>query len=173
MLTTICFYITIGIIGLFGLALIVVSIASLVHNLRQNSRVKKYINEKQNKQPEHQYAKTPNKNYNKEHTKYTVNNDRPVVITQSGYDNQKVTIGYVPYNNSNLYVEQTVQANAGNKAEKPQKQVKNNNKVLSKYSRNNTHENKHGKFVPKYKIKNYNEYSKYNKYNHKLIFRAK
>ena len=170
---TICFYIFIGIIGLFGLAFTVVSIASLVHNLRQNSRVKKYINEEQEKQQEQKYNKAPSKYNKQEHKQYVVKDGRPVVITQSGCDNQKVTIGYVPYNNSNLYVEQTVQANAGNKAERPKKHVRNNNQVLSKHSRNNTNENKHGKFVPKYKIKNYNEYSKYNRYNHKFISRAK
>ena len=171
MLTTICFYITIGIIGLFGLALIVVSIASLVHNLRQNSRVKKYINEKQKKQPEHQYAKTLNKHNNQEHC--FVNSKYPLVVTQTqDHNSTNVVIGYTPSHKTQR-INQTVQANAGNKAEKQKKQVQNHNKVLSKYSRNNSHENKHGKFVPKYKIKNYNEYSKYNKYNHKLIFRAK
>jgi len=172
MLLTICFYIAVGVIGLFGLALVVVSVASLVHNLRRNNRVNKYINEAQKNTQGNNISKTQNKHNNQEHTKYIVNDGRPVVITQSGYDNQKVTIGYVPYH-STLHVNQTVQANTGNKAEKPQKQVKNNSKVLSKYSRNNSHENKHGKFVPKYKIKNYNEYTKYSKYNHKFIFHAK
>ena len=170
MLTTICFYIIIGLFGAFGLALLVASIASLVHNLRCNSRVKKYINEEQRKQPEQQHNKTQSKHHNK--TQYVSNNSHPIVITQSGNDNQRVTIGYVP-NGSTLHVSQTVQANAGNGADKPKKSVHNHNQVLSKYSRNNGHENKHGKIVPKYKIKNCNEYSKYSKNNHKFISRKK
>ena len=173
MLMTICFYIFIGIVGLFGLALAVVSIASLVHNLRQNSRVKKYINEEQEKQQEQKYNKAPSKYNKQEHKQYIVNDGRPVVITQSGYDNQKVTIGYVPYNNSNLYVDQAVQENAGNKAERPKKHVRNNNQVLSKSMRDRCYERKLCTHIPECKIKNYNEYSKYNKYNHKLVFRAK
>ena len=170
---TICFYVFIGIVGLFGLALAVVSIASLVHNLRQNSRVKKYINEEQEKQQEQKYNKAPSKYNKQEHKQYIVNDGRPIVITQSGYDNQKVTIGYVPYNNSNLYVDQTVQENAGNKAERPKKHVRNNNQVLSKYSRNNSHDTRWDTRIPKRKIKKYNEYSKYSRHNRKFISNEK
>ena len=166
MVTTICFYILTGILGLFGLALIVVSIASIVHSLRQNSRVKKYINEEQKKQPEQQHTKTQNK-YNNQEQRF-VNSKYPLVITQTQDNNMaKVVIGYLPYNQT------VVQANTGNSAEKQKKQIQNQNKVLSKNSRNNNHEVKQGKFVPKYKIKNYNEYSKHNRYNHKFISRVK
>ena len=173
MLMTICFYIFIGIVGLFGLALAVVSIASLVHNLRQNSRVKKYINEEQEKQQEQKYNKAPSKYNKQEHKQYIVNDGHPIVITQSGYDNQKVTIGYVPYNNSNLYVEQTVQENAGNKAERPKKHVRNNNQVLSKSMRDRCYERKLGTRIPECKIKNYNEHSKYSRHNRKFISNEK
>ena len=167
MVATVFFYITMGLIGLFGLALTIASIVSLVRTLRRNHRVKQYTDEQR-------YTKTlpKEKHYVQENTKYIANNGRPVVITQSGYDDQRVTIGYVP-NGSTLRVSQLVQANTGNKAEKQKRQIKNYNKVLSKCSRNNRHESKQGKFVPKHKIKNFNGRSKYSKYNYKFVFRAK
>ena len=166
MVTTIVLYILIGILGVFGLALIAASIASIVHNLKRKSRVKKYINEEQQKQSEQQYTKTTSKYHNQEQKQHIAHDGRPIVVTQSGYDDQRVNIGYIPYT-STLHVNQTVQANVGNSADKPKKQVQNRNQVLSKYSRNNGHESKQDKIVPKNKLKNYNKYAKYNypKYN--------
>ena len=95
MLTTICFYIIIGIIGLFGFALTVAFVASLVRNLRRNSRVNKYINEEQKKQPEQQYIKTQNKHNNQ--TQHFVNSKRLFVMTQTqDQNNTNVVIGYTP-----------------------------------------------------------------------------
>ncbi len=166
MLTTICFYIMIGLLGVFGLAIVVASIASLVHNTRRDRRIRKYT---QNQQ----IAEDTKKQYTQENTKYIANNGRPVVITQTNRNNNAhVVIGYLPYNRG-LHVNQVAQANAGNSAEKPKRQVKNQNKVLSKYSRNSSYEAKHGTPIPKWKVKNYNEYSKYNRYNNKHVYRQK
>ena len=154
MLTTICFYITIGILGLFGLALIVVSIASLVRNLRQNSRVKKYINEEQKKQPEQQHTKTQNK-YNNQEQRFA-NSKYPLVITQTQDNNMaNVVIGYLPYSQT------VVQANAGNSAEKKHKPIKNKTNT-SKIQRNNNYNTRHNKNIPKIKLKNKNIKSNYN-----------
>ena len=148
MVATICFYITAGLLGLFGLALIVASIASLIHNTRRDHRVKRYTKEHQNE------------TQSKENK--LVKNSCPATINQLGHDHQKVTIGYLPYN-SNLYVSQTVQANAGNSAEKPTKHKSIKNKInTSKVQRNNAYNiNKH-KHIPKAKFKNKNIKSNYN-----------
>ena len=151
MVATICFYIFIGIVGLFGLALTVVSIASLVRNLRRDSRVKKYINEEQ---PEKQYTKTKDKHHNQE--KCEINNTRPLVITQTQDNNiANVVIGYLPYSQT------VVQANAGNSAEKKHKPIKNKTNT-SKIQRNNNYNTRHNKNIPKIKLKNKNIKSNYN-----------
>ena len=159
MLATICFYTIIGLFGLFGLALVVVSIASLVHNLRRSHRVKKYTNE-QSVAKNTAKTQSEEKQHTQENTQYIVNNGRPVIITQSGYDNHKVTIGYVP-NSSTLRVVQKVQANAGNSAEKKHKPIKNKTKT-SKVQRNNNYNTKQNKNIPKTKLKNKNVKSNYN-----------
>ena len=151
MVATICFYILVGILGLFGLALTVVSIASLVRNLRRDSRVKKYINEEQ---PEKQYTKTKDKHHNQE--KREINNTQPLVITQTQDNNiANVVIGYLPYSQT------VVQANAGNSAEKKHKPIKNKTNT-SKIQRNNNYNTRHNKNIPKIKLKNKNIKSNYN-----------
>ena len=84
-----------GIIVVFGLAMTVIAITSLVRNLRRNSRVNKYINEEQKKQPEQQYIKTQNKHNNQ--TQHFVNSKRLFVMTQTqDQNNTNVVIGYTP-----------------------------------------------------------------------------
>ena len=167
MFVTIGFYIIMGLFGVFGLSLIVVSIASLIHNARRDHRIKKYTKDQQ-------VTKNTDKQYTQENIKYVANNGCPVAITQTDRNNNNVhvAIGYLPYDQS-LRVSQTVQGNAGYRGEKPKRWIKNSNKVLSKYSRNNGHEVKRGMRIPKSTINNDNKCSKYNKYYNKDISHKK
>ncbi|MBQ7537005.1 MAG: hypothetical protein IJT14_02675 [Rickettsiales bacterium] len=148
MVVTICFYITAGLLGLFGLALIAASIASLIHNTRRDRRVKQYTTGHQ--------SETPSKE------NQLVKNDHQIIINQPGCNHQKATIGYIPYN-SPINVNRTIQANTGNRAEKSanHKSIKNKTNT-SKIQRNNAYNiNKH-KHIPKAKFKNKNVKSNYN-----------
>ena len=171
MVATICFYISAALLGLFGLVLLVVSIASIIHNLSRNHRIKEYTKE-QTIGKSAVKAQYTGKQHAPENTQYIANCGRPIVIKQSGYDNQKVTIGYAP-NSSTLHVGHTVQANTWNSADEPKKKVQNRNQVMSKRIRDNSHENKfgprnifkncknkHGKSISRNIFKNYNKYPK-------------